>query len=466
MAVAPALPKDLDSTTVLVIDDDDGVRRICVEMLQARGLRAVGAPSVGEGLRAFDERRPTAVLLDLRLPDGAGIDVLRELQRRSPATPVVVVSGVGSVTDAVDAMRLGAADFIEKPVSRERLDHVIDKLLSPGPVGSELESDRVLEGARYGTVGQSVAMQRIYQLVDMAAPTRCRVLISGERGTGKELIARAIHALSPRRERPFIQVNCAAIPSELMESEMFGHVRGAFTGALADRKGKFESADRGTLFLDEIGDMSLVTQVKLLRVLQEGEVTPIGSAENRPVDVRILAATSKNLVEELEKGRFREDLYDRLNVVNIALPPLRARREDIPALAEHFLRLASVENELKPKRLAPRAIDFLTRLPWRGNVRELRNLMERLVVLVSREVVTHRDVMEALQMTGTLVPTDMPLPLRQARSRFERQYILERLAANRGNLGTTARDLGIERTNLYRKMKQLGIQPSVGKVRS
>jgi two-component system nitrogen regulation response regulator NtrX len=461
MGVAPSALKDLDQATVLVVDDDDGVRRICIEMLQARGLRAVGAPSVGEGLRLFDERRPQIVLLDLRLPDGAGLDVLREMQRRSPATPVIVVSGVGSVNDAVEAMRLGAADFLEKPLGRERLDHVIDRVLNPVPAPRAEQGERVLDGARYGTVGQSEAMQRIYQLVDMAAPTRCRVLISGERGTGKELVARAIHALSPRRDRPFIQVNCAAIPAELIESEMFGHVRGAFTGALADRKGKFESADRGTLFLDEMGDMSLVTQVKLLRVLQEGEVTPIGSAENRPVDVRILGATSKNLVEEIEKGRFREDLYDRLNVVNIALPPLRARRDDIPALAEHFLRLASVENDVRPKRLAPRAVDFLTRLPWRGNVRELRNLMERLVVLVVRDVVTHRDVMEALQMTGAASQIDSPMPLRQARSRFERQYILERLAANRGNLGVTARDLGIERTNLYRKMKQLGLSPNV-----
>jgi two-component system nitrogen regulation response regulator NtrX len=239
---------------------------------------------------------------------------------------------------------------------------------------------------------------------------------------------------------------------------MFGHVRGAFTGATADRKGKFESATQGTLFLDEIGDMSLMTQVKLLRVLQEGEVTPVGTSENRPVDVRILAATSKNLVEEIEKGRFREDLYDRLNVVNIALPPLRARREDIPALAEHFIRLASAENGLKPKRLTPRALDFLVQLPWRGNVREIRNLMERLAILVAKDSVTHRDVMEALQMTNVATSDEPPMPLRQARARFERQYILERLSANRGNLGLTARELGIERTNLYRKMKQLGIQ--------
>ena len=307
-------------------------------------------------------------------------------------------------------------------------------------------------------VGHSEPMQRIYQLVDMVAPSRARVVISGERGSGKELVARAIHALSQRRDKPFIQLNCAAVPAELIESEMFGHVKGAFTGAVADRKGTFETADTGTLFLDEIGDMSLVMQAKLLRTLQEGEVTPVGSSKSRSVDVRILAATSKNLLEEIEANRFRDDLYDRLNVVNITLPPLRTRPEDVPLLAEHYIRLGSVENDIKPKRLTPRAVEFLSQLPWRGNVRELRNLMERLAVIVPGDTVTHQDVMDALHMTAPGSADDGPMPLKQARSRFERQYILERLAANRGNLGNTARDLGIERTNLYRKMKQLGIE--------
>jgi two-component system nitrogen regulation response regulator NtrX len=371
---------------------------------------------------------------------------------------VVVVSGYGSVPDAVEAMQLGASEYLEKPVAKERLYDVLDRVLTPVPRRDERPGERGADGARYGMVGRSEAMQRVYQLVDMVAPTRARVMISGDRGTGKELVARAIHALSPRRDRPFVQMNCAAVPAELVESEMFGHVKGAFTGAVADRRGTFESADGGTLFLDEIGDMTLVMQAKLLRVLQEGEVTPVGSSRSRSVDARILAATSKNLLEEIEKGRFRDDLYDRLNVVNIALPPLRARREDVSLLAEHYLRLASVENGFKPKRLTPRATEFLAQLPWRGNVRELRNLMERLAVIVSRDGVTHRDVMEALHMTAPPPGDDgAALPLRIARSRFERQYILERLSANRGNLGQTAKELGIERTNLYRKMKQLGI---------
>jgi two-component system nitrogen regulation response regulator NtrX len=452
---------------VLVIDDDSALRQICLDMLAARGYRTLGAASVGEGLRTFGERRPAAVLLDLKLPDGTGLDVLRELQRRSPVTPVVVISGYGKVEDAVEAMRLGAAEYLEKPVAQERLYEVLDKTLAPLPAGAGGAKEPGADGARYGMIGRSDAMQRVYQLVDMVSPTRARVLISGERGTGKELVARAIHALSPRRERAFVQMNCAAVPAELVESEMFGHVKGAFTGAVADRRGTFETADGGTLLLDEIGDMGLVMQAKLLRVLQEGELTPVGSSKSRSVDVRVLAATSKNLLEEIEQGRFRDDLYDRLNVVNIALPPLRTRREDVPLLAEHYLRLASVENGFKPKRLAPRAVDFLAQLPWRGNVRELRNLMERLAVIVARDAVSHRDVMEALHMTAPQSGGDdgEPIPLRVARSRFERQYILERLSANRGNLGNTAKELGIERTNLYRKMKQLGIAPQPRRAR-
>jgi two-component system nitrogen regulation response regulator NtrX len=442
--------------TTLIIDDDEAVRRTCVEMLRARGHQTLTAASVGEGLKLFGERRPAAVLLDLKLPDGTGIDVLRELQRQSPGTPVVVISGFGNVTEAVEAMRMGATDYIEKPISRDRLLQLMDRILERPLPGGETDPERVADGSRYGMVGRSEPMRRIYQLIEMAAPTKCRVFISGESGTGKELIAHAIHALSPRRDRPFIELNCAAIPGELIESEMFGHVKGSFTGATADRKGRFEAANAGTLFLDEIGDMSLATQAKLLRVLQEGVVTPVGSGEGRPVDVRILCATSKNLQEEIGQGRFREDLYHRINVLTIAVPPLRSRREDIPELAEHFLRLSSVENAVKPKRLSPRAVDFLVQLPWQGNIRELRNLMERVVVLIAKEVVGHQDLMGVLNMS-TAPGEEGPLPLREARARFERQYILYRLSANGGNLGHTARELGIERTNLYRKMKQLGL---------
>ena len=451
--------------TVLVIDDEEFVRKVCVEMLHTRGHRTVEAANVSEGLALFGRCRPSAVLLDMRLPDGTGIDVLRELQRQSPGTPVVVISGLGSVNDAVEAMRVGATDYLQKPVSRERLFEVMDRIFHPVLPGGEPDPEKAAEGSRFGMVGRSPIMRRIYQLVEMAAPTKCRVFITGESGTGKELIARAIHALSPRREKPFVELNCAAIPSELIESEMFGHVKGSFTGAVGDRKGKFEAANAGTLFLDELGDMSLMTQAKLLRVLQEGMVTPVGSTEVRPVDVRVVCATSKNIQEEMARGAFREDLYHRLNVLTIAVPPLRSRRQDIPELAEHFLRLASVENGVAPKRLAPRALDFLSQLPWPGNVRELRNLMERLVVLVPSETVSHQDVMGVYQMAVPVGEGDPgPLTLREARAQFEREYILDRLSANGGNLGETARDLGLDRSSLYLKLKQLGIRSPTRKV--
>jgi len=444
---------------VLVIDDDSDVRAASIKLLQARGHDTLAAATVAEGLRLFQERRPVAVLLDMKLPDGTGNDVLRELQRIAPATPVVVISGYGNVGDAVQAMRVGAADYIEKPVSRERLFEVLDKHLRP-PLDDERDLDKA-DGSRYGMVGRSEPMRRIYQLIQMAAPTKCRVLISGDSGTGKELIARAIHALSPRRERPFIEVNCAAIPAELIESEMFGYMKGAFTGAFADRKGMFEAANGGTLFLDEIGDMAPMTQTKLLRVLQENQVTPVGSSESRPVDVRIISATSKHLLDEIARGTFRGDLYHRINVLAIAVPSLMARREDIAELAEHFLRLASVENGVKPKRLSINAVELLKKLAWKGNVRELRNSMERVAVLISSDLVEAKNIADLVGNLDEQNETeDTTLPLREARNRFERQYILYRLSANSGNLGKTAQDLGIERTNLYRKMKQLGIQPT------
>jgi len=451
---------DPSPPTILVIDDEEVVRKVCVEMLHTRGYRTVGAPTVAEGLQEFSRSRPAAVLLDMKLPDGTGIDVLRELQRQSPVTPVVVISGLASVNDAVEAMRVGASDYLQKPVSRARLFEVMDRILNPPLPGGETDPEKAAEGSRFGMVGRSPLMRRIYQLVEMAAPTKCRVFVTGESGTGKELIARGVHAQSPRRDKPFVELNCAAIPSELIESEMFGHVKGSFTGAVADRKGRFEAANGGTLFLDELGDMSLMTQAKLLRVLQENMVTPVGSTDARPVDVRVVCATSKNIQEEMARGAFREDLYHRLNVLSISVPPLRARRDDIPELAEHFLRLASVENGVSPKRLSSRALDFLSQMPWPGNVRELRNLMERLVVLVPSETVGHQEVMSLYQMSAPSGNGEQaPLSLREARARFERQYILERLSANGGSLGETARDLDLDRSSLYLKMKQLGIQP-------
>jgi two-component system nitrogen regulation response regulator NtrX len=443
---------------VVVIDDDDSVRATSIALLKAGGYATSAAASVGEALRVLAERIPAAVLLDLKLPDGTGIDVLRWLQRQSPGTPVVVVSGYGRVSDAVEAMRVGAAEFLEKPVSRDNLLGTLGRLIQGAGPRTAVEP---ADGSRYGMVGRSELMARVYQLIDMAAPTRCRVFVWGESGTGKELVARAIHALSPRREHPFLKLNCAAIPAELIESELFGHVRGAFTGAVNDRKGLFESAHGGTLFLDELGEMSLITQAKLLRVLQENELTPVGSTATRAVDVRIISATSKNLEREIQQGRFREDLYHRINVLTIALPPLRERRADIPELAEHFLRVGCVQNGVPTKKLSAAALDLLSQLEWKGNVRELNNAMERLAVLVASSVIDRADALRVLQLgAGASASTVGTLTLREARLRFERDFILERLSANGGQLVRTARDLGIERTNLYRKMRQLGITVS------
>jgi two-component system, NtrC family, nitrogen regulation response regulator NtrX len=438
---------------VVVIDDDDSVRATSVALLKAGGYATSAAASVGEALRVLEQRIPAAVLLDLKLPDGTGIDVLRWLQRQSPGTPVVVMSGYGRVSDAVEAMRVGAAEFLEKPVSRADLMRTLARLIQ-GP--RTAAGPEPADGSRYGMVGRSELMARVYQLIEMAAPTRCRVFVWGESGTGKELVARAIHALSPRREQPFVKLNCAAIPAELIESELFGHVRGAFTGAVSDRKGLFESAHGGTLFLDEIGEMSLMTQAKLLRVLQENELTPVGTSAARAVDVRIISATSKNLEREIQRGTFREDLYHRINVLTIALAPLRERRADIPELAEHFLRLACVQNGVPTKKLSAASFELLSQLEWKGNVRQLNNAMERLAVLVAHSVIDRADAAGILQV-GVHTAHPGSMTLREAKTRFERDYIVERLTANGGQLLRTARDLGIERTNLYRKMRQLGI---------
>jgi two-component system nitrogen regulation response regulator NtrX len=310
-------------------------------------------------------------------------------------------------------------------------------------------------------IAQSPAMVQVYREIATVAPSTATVLILGPSGAGKELAARAVHVHGPRKSGPFIAVNCAAIPENLLESELFGHEKGAFTGAIARKIGRFERAGGGTLFLDEIADMSLVLQSKILRAVQEREIERVGGTESIPVDVRLIAATNRDLTQEIAAGRFREDLYYRLAVVTIRLPPLVERGDDLLLLAAHFLREFGRLYHKDVRAISARALRLLQEHRWLGNVRELRNVMERLVVLVPREVVSHRDAMSALQMAGVSTTEDGgPLPLRQARSRFERQYILERLSANRGNLGQTARELGIERTNLYRKMKQLGIQPA------
>jgi two-component system nitrogen regulation response regulator NtrX len=376
--------------------------------------------------------------------------------------PVVMISGHGNIESAVRAIKLGAYDFVEKPLSLEKTVLVVGNAVRQRRLEAENRALRATVDRRLTMVGDSYAMEQLREQIAMAAPTNGRVLIFGENGTGKELVARSIHALSNRRSASFVELNCAAIPEELIESELFGHIKGAFTGAVADRRGKFELADGGTLFLDEIGDMTLKTQAKVLRALQEQVVEPVGGAASVKVDVRVLAATNKDLPVEIRAGRFREDLYFRLNVIPVYVPPLRNRNGDIPLLAQHFMTELAREYGRRPKRFDPGAAARLRSYPWPGNVRELRNVIERLIIMVAGDVITLNDL---AFLDGAAVSSLSPAPsdgtpLHVARDRFERDYILKALAAQQGNISRTAEALGVERSNLYRKMKGFGIMPS------
>jgi two-component system nitrogen regulation response regulator NtrX len=374
-----------------------------------------------------------------------------------------MISGHGSVESAVRAIKRGAFDFVEKPLSLEKTVLVVRNALRQRRLEAENLALRAKVDAQYTMIGESAAMVKLREQVAMAAPTNGRVLIFGENGTGKELVARNIHGMSRRRAGPFVEVNCAAIPEELIESELFGHVRGAFTGAVADRRGKFEMAHGGTIFLDEIGDMSLKTQAKVLRVLQEQVVEAVGGTTPIRVDARVVAATNKDLSAEIRSGGFREDLYFRLNVVPIVVPSLRDRREDIPVLAGHFMALLAREYGRRPKTFDADAIAALERYPWPGNVRELRNVVERLMIMVPGDRITSGDLMllDGSVAAAPATPGQAAdvAPLHEARDRFEKEYILRALAAQQGNISRTAEALGVERSNLYRKMRSFGIGP-------
>jgi two-component system nitrogen regulation response regulator NtrX len=454
---------------VLVVDDEAGVRASLAGILGDEGY-AVDAVESGEAaLAALEARRYDLVLLDVWLPGADGLEVLGRIREADAELPVVVISGHGTIETAVKAVRLGAQDFVEKPLSLEKTLLAVRNALQRRRLESEVRALKQQLDERYAMVGESPALRLLRAEIEQAAPSNGRALIFGENGTGKELVARAIHARSRRAAGPFIEVNCAAIPEELIESELFGHVKGAFTGALAARKGKFELADGGTLFLDEVGDMSLKTQAKVLRALQEQRIEPVGGAGSVEVDVRVIAATNKDLDGEIRKGRFREDLYFRLNVIPFHVPPLRERREDIPLLARHFMDVLSAEHGRRPRAIAPEALSALSRLPWPGNVRELRNIVERLVIMVPGDTIELRHLpstlleslpAEALPAEGA--PDDAPdgATLAGAREAFERRYILEKYRECGGNMSRTAEALGVERSNLYRKMKGYGLLPA------
>ncbi|MBI3491828.1 MAG: sigma-54-dependent Fis family transcriptional regulator [Acidobacteria bacterium] len=450
--------------TILIVDDEPGVRTALSGVLRDEGY-GVEAVSSGEACLERVTRGPVdLIVLDVWLPGMDGLATLARLRERQVDAQVVLISGHGNIESAVRAIKLGAFDFVEKPLSLEKTVLVIRNALHQRRLEAENRVLRARVDRQQSMVGESYAMRQLREQVAMAAPTNGRVLIYGENGTGKELVARTIHQLSRRRAAAFVEVNCAAIPEELIESELFGHVRGAFTGAVADRRGKFEAADGGTLFIDEIGDMSVKTQAKVLRALQEQTLEAVGGTARIKVDVRVLAATNKDLPAKIRAGQFREDLYFRLNVIPIFVPPLRDRQEDIPLLADHFMAEFAREYGRRLKSLNPAARAVLQRYPWPGNVRELRNVIERLMIMAPGETISTADLsfLDPSALSRGPVP-DAPgerQTLHEARDQFERDVILRTLAEQQGNMSRTADVLGVERSNLYRKMKAFGIAPS------
>jgi two-component system, NtrC family, nitrogen regulation response regulator NtrX len=464
--------------TVLVVDDEKNIRRTLGMVLDGDGYNVLEAESGEQALELLSRAgRPIDLaILDLKLPGMGGLQVLERL-RAEEATrelPVIVVSGHATVQDAVLAIKLGATDFFEKPLSRERVLVSVGNSVRTARLTRAVTQLRAELETRYEMIGTSASMQRLYQQIDRVAPTRASVLITGESGTGKELVSRAIHRLSPRRDEPFVRVNCAAIPRELIESELFGHERGAFTGAQTRKRGFFEQAHGGTLLLDEIGDMALVAQAKVLRALQNGEIVRLGSEQSVKVDVRVLAATNKDLQREVGAGNFREDLYFRLDVFPMKCPALRERREDIPLLAETFVSSFCKENGLRPKRIDPSVHESLGRRQFPGNVRELKNAVERAAILAS-DVITVADLPEDPHLSpfdddtdpddSALAPRSVPgerPTLREYRESAERRYIIDTLKDADWNVSKAAVVLGVERTNLHKKIRAYGIKRGEG----
>lgn len=451
-------------STVLIVDDEAGVRSALTGVLGDEGYRVEAVESGERCLERVVAKQFDVIILDIWLPGIDGLETLTTLRERAVDAQVVMISGHGSIEAAVRAIKLGAFDFVEKPLSLEKTVLVIRNALRQRRLEVENRALRADAGRRQVMVGESSLLAELREQIARAAPTNGRVLIQGENGTGKELVARSIHAQSLRSAGPFVEVNCAAIPEELIESELFGHLRGAFTGAVSDRRGKFEAADGGTIFLDEIGDMSLKTQAKVLRVLEEQVVDPVGGRVGVEVDVRVLAATNKRLPEEIQAGRFRDDLFYRLNVVPIFVPALRERGEDIARLTEYFLAEYAGEYGRRVKTVDPEALALLRAYAWPGNVRELRNVIERVVIMVSGPVVTARDLasLDPGRVGAKTLPAEAPQTgrLQDAREGFERDYILRALREQRGNMTRAAEALGLERSNLYRKMRAFGIRPS------
>jgi DNA-binding NtrC family response regulator len=449
---------------VLLIDDEPNILSTLRRALELEGYAVEVAGSGRLGLEKLGARPFDLVMLDVMMPELDGLQTLELLREKDAEVPVVMMSGHGTLATAVQATKLGAHDFLEKPLSTEKTLLTIKNALALADL--KRENARLSEKARgeLAMIGAGAKMRAIADKIRKTAPSTGRVLITGENGTGKELVARALHEQSRRADKPFIKLNCAAIPAELIESELFGHEKGAFTGATQMRRGKFELADGGTLFLDEVGDMNPSAQAKVLRVLQEGELERVGGHDTLRVDVRVLAATNKNLPAEISAGRFREDLYYRLAVVPIEVPPLREHKDDIPALVEHFLRVACAANDKKKKSIADAGLALLMQYDWPGNVRELRNSIERLVILTGdAAVVVEADVQDILPgVKPVRAAYARGTALRDLVASAERELVLAALEANGWHIAATARELGLERSHLYKKMKALGIGPRPG----
>jgi two-component system, NtrC family, nitrogen regulation response regulator NtrX len=450
------------SRRILIVDDEQGVRAALGQLLEYEGYEVHAVASAADGIREYETWRPQLVFMDVKMAGMDGLEALRRLRQLDGGATVVMISGHATIQTAVEATQLGAYDILEKPLDTDRVLVLLRNALQHLSLQEENAQLRATIETRYEIVGKSYAIHALTSQIEKVAITPARVLITGENGTGKELVARAVHRLSPRSHKAFVEVNCAAIPSELIESELFGHIKGSFTGAIADRMGKFEQADTGTLFLDEIGDMSLTAQAKVLRVLQDGEVTRIGENKRVKVDVRVLAATNKTLPDEIAAGRFREDLFYRLNVVPLHVPALRERREDIPLLAQHFVDLLSRRDGAPVRVLDPSAIEALSTMEWPGNVRELRNTIERLLILSAGPRITSVDV---LRLTGarsadggnlgSLLDTRTFDEFREA---SERAFLLHKLREYGWNVSETARHIELPRSNLYKKIERYALE--------
>jgi two-component system nitrogen regulation response regulator NtrX len=445
---------------ILVIDDEAEIRRSVRMILEYEGYDVMEASSGPEGVALAEKESPDLVFLDVKMPGMDGLEALQRIKAASDSLPVVIISGHGTVSTAVEATKAGAFDFIEKPLASERVLLTIRNALDQTRLADENRTLRRAVEVRHQMVGESPALRQIWDAIKRAAPTNATVLLLGESGVGKELVARSIHRNSLRSRERFVQVNCAAIPEELIESELFGHEKGSFTGATEKQIGKFEQADKGTIFLDEVGDMSPKTQAKVLRVLQEGEVERLGSARTIKVDVRVIAATNKDLEQEIEKGVFREDLYFRLSVIPIKVPPLRERRDDIPLLVRHFADLFSREHNRRPHRFTPAALEFLQKARWKGNVRELKNTVERLLIMTPGDTVDVDDLRDAVRLEPKAQPPDnekSPGTLREFKESSERAFLVGKLRENGWNISKTAEVIGTPRSNLYKKLEQYGI---------